>query len=149
MANLVSWEPFQDMITLREAMNHLFDESVVSPSERRLSTEGRAYRLLLDAYATSEEIVLVASLPGLAADDVDIMIEGDQLTIRGELQAPLENVDYLFRERPYGAFSRTLVLNVPVDTDRAEAVFENGVLTLTLPKSEATKPKTIKVKRGK
>lgn len=79
---------------------------------------------------------------------VDIAIEGDTLTIRGELRPPLENVEYLFQERGYGVVARTLriknireTLNVPVEADKAEAVFENGVLTLTLPKAEETKPK--------
>ena len=58
----------------------------------------------------------------------------------------MENVEYLFQERPFGAFSRTLTLNVPIDAAKTEAVFENGVLTLTLPKAEETKPRTIKVK---
>ena len=107
----------------------------------------RQYQLPLDVYTTSEEIVIAASLPGLAPDEVDISVDGDVLTIRGELRAPLENVDYVFQERPYGTFTRKLTLNVPVEADKAEAVFENGVLTLTLPKAEETKPKTIKVKR--
>ena len=97
-------------------------------------------------YTTPEEIVITTSLPGLSSDEVEISIEGDTLSIRGELRPPLENVEYLFQERPYGAFARTLTLNVPVQADKAEAVFENGVLTLTLPKAEETKPKLIKVK---
>lgn len=140
------WNPWRDVMTLREAMNQLLEESVVRPSGREDGAQDRAYRLPLDAYASPEEIVIVASLPGLTADEVDIAIEGDTLTIRGELRRPLENVEYLFQERPYGTLSRTLALNVPVEGDKAEAVFENGVLTLTLPKAEETKPKVIKVK---
>ena len=90
--------------------------------------------------------MIVASLPGLKPSEVDIAIEGDTLSIHGEIQAPLENVEYLFQERGHGALSRTLTLNIPVEADKAEAVFENGVLTLTLPKAEETKPKVIKVK---
>jgi len=74
------------------------------------------------------------------------LFEGDTLTIRGELRPPLDNVEYLFQERSHGAFARTLMLNVPVAAEKAEAVFENGVLTLTLPKAEEVKPKVIKVK---
>jgi len=134
-------------MTLREAMDQLLEESFVHPKRGR--GEGlreQSYRLPLDVYATPEEIVVVASLPGLTPDEVDIAIEGDTLTIRGKLRPPLENVEYLFQERGYGAVARTLTLNVPVEADKAEAVFENGVLTLTLPKSEETKPKVIKVK---
>jgi HSP20 family protein len=134
-------------MTLREATNRLLEDSFVRP--RRGWGEGTAeqpYQLPLDVYTTPEEIVVAASLPGLTSDEVDISLEGDSLTIRGQLRAPLENVDYLFRERPYGTFARTLTLNVPVAADKAEATFENGVLTLTLPKAEETKPKVIKVK---
>jgi len=141
------WTPWREMMTLREAMDRLFEESFVHPT--RGWGEGsrkRPFRLPLDVYTTPEEIVIAASLPGLTPDEVDIVIEGDALTIRGELRPPLENVEYLFQERPYGTFSRTLTLNVPVDADKAEAVFENGVLTLTLPKAEETKPKVIAVK---
>jgi len=139
--------PWREMRTLREAMDELLAESFVRPSQRQIEGGERRWRLPLDVYTTPEEIVIVASLPGLNSEDVDVSIDGDQLTIRGELRPPLENVDYLFQERAYGPFSRTLTLNVPVDTDQAEAVFENGVLTLTLPKAEESKPKTIEVKR--
>lgn len=139
--------PWREMVTLRDAMDRLFQESFIRPTrswDRDLRE--RPFQLPLDVYTTPEEIVVVAALPGLTPDEVSIAIEGDTLTIKGELRPPLENVEYLFQERPYGAFSRTLTLNVPVETDKAEAVFENGVLTLTLPKAEETKPKVIKVK---
>jgi HSP20 family protein len=129
-------------------MDELLEESFVPPRQRRLGQQQeQRLRLPLDVYTTPEEIVIVASMPGLTPDEVDISIDGDRLTIRGELRPPLENVDYLFQERGYGPFSRTLTLNVPVNTNQAEAVFENGVLTLTLPKAEESKPKTIAVKR--
>ena len=139
--------PWRDMRTLREAMDELLEESFVRPSQRQMERSERGWRLPLDVYTTPEEIVIVASLPGLTPDEVDVTIDGDRLTIRGELRPPLENVDYLFQERAYGPFSRTLTLNVPVDTDEAEAVFENGVLRLTLPKAEETRPRSIEVKR--
>jgi HSP20 family protein len=128
-------------------MDQLLEESLVRPARSRTSgILEQPFRLPLDAYTTPEEIVIIASLPGLTSDEVDISLEGDTLTIQGELRPPLENVEYLFQERGFGLFSRTLTLNVPVEADKAEAVFENGVLTLTLPKAEETKPKVIKVK---
>jgi HSP20 family protein len=145
---VIRWNPWRDMVSLREATNRLLEDSLVRP--RRAWEDGtleRTYRLPLDVYTTPEEIVVTAAFPGLLPDEVDISIEGDTLTIRGELRAPLENVEYLIQERSYGAFSRRLTLNVPVDALKAEAVFENGVLTLTLPKAEETKPKIIKVKK--
>jgi HSP20 family protein len=144
---IIRGNPWREMTTLREAMDELLEESFVRPGRREMERSERRWRLPLDVYTTPEEIVILASLPGLTADEVDITIDGDRLTIRGELRPPLENVDYLFQERAYGPFSRTLTLNVPVDTDEAEAVFENGVLRLSLPKAEESRPKTIEVKR--
>lgn len=145
---ITNLEPWREMRTLREAMDELLEESFVRPGQRRMERrQERRLRLPLDVYATPEEIVIVASLPGLTPEEVDITIDGDRLTIQGELRAPLENVDYLFQERAYGPFSRTLTLNVPINADEAQAVFENGVLTLTLPKAEESKPRSIEVKR--
>jgi HSP20 family protein len=144
----VNLSPWRDMRSLREAMNELMEDSFVHPGQRQLDQrQAQQLKLPLDVYTTPEEIVIMASLPGLTPDEVEITIDGDRLTIRGELRRPLENVDYLFQERAYGPFSRSLTLNVPVSTDQAEAVFDNGVLTLTLPKAEESKPKTIEVKR--
>lgn len=136
-----------DLLTLREAMNRLVEDSFVRPDLQWEGPSQAERRLPLDVYTTEEEIVIVASLPGLTPDEVAISMEGDELTITGELRRPLENVNYVFQERPYGTYSRTLTLNVPVDADSAEAAFENGVLVLTLPKTEETKPKTIKVSK--
>jgi len=149
---IMNLSPWRDMRSLREAMNELMEDSFVRPGQRQLSEQQaqqlrQQLRLPVDVYTTPEEIVILASLPGLTPDEVEITIDGDRLSIRGELRRPLENVDYLFQERVYGPFSRSLTLNVPVSTDQAEAVFDNGVLTLTLPKAEESRPKTIEVKR--
>lgn len=144
---VMRFNPLRDMMSLREAMDRLYEESQGRPWERRpIGTPEDPLQLPIDVYTTPSEIVLIASLPGLVPEEVDITIEGDTLTIRGQLRPPLENVDYLFQERPFGYFSRSLKLNVPVNADKDEAIFENGVLTLTIPKAETVKPKTIKVK---
>ena len=109
---------------------------------------GYAYALPVDVYSTENELVIEASVPGLEPGDVEITIEGETLTIRGERRAPLENVDYHIQERRYGPFSRTFTLSLPIEGEGAEAVFEKGVLTLTIPKAEEARPKIIKV-RGK
>jgi HSP20 family protein len=88
---------------------------------------------------------VTASIPGANPDDVEITVEGDSVTIRGHIEPRLENVNYIFAERFHGEFSRTLQLNVPVDVENIEAHFENGVLTLTLPKAEEVRPRVIKV----
>lgn len=97
---------------------------------------------------TDNEIVVTAAVPGVKPEDLDITYEGDTLTLRGQMPQRLSDVNYLFAERFHGSFTRTLQLNVPVDTDKIEATFENGILTLVLPKAEAIKPRVIKVKRN-
>ena len=141
------WNPYRDMVSLRQAMDRLFEDSFVRrPSEWGERSEERRYQLPVDVYMTPEEIVVKASLPGVSPDEVDINLEGDSLTIRGEIQPPSDDVDYIIQERGHGVLARTLTLNVPVNADGAEATFDNGVLTLTLPKAEELKPKKIEVK---
>lgn len=138
---VVRWNPSRELVSLREAMDRLFEDSFVRP----VWGGERERRLALDVYTTPSEIVIAANVPGLKPEEVSITLEGDTLSISGEIKPPLENVEYLFQERGYGKFSRSLTINVPVEQDKAEAAFENGVLTITLPKAEAVKPKTIKV----
>ncbi len=140
MSTTVRWSPRRELVSLREAMERVLDENL---GEKHLA--GREGRLPIDVYTTTTEIVVVAAVPGLAAKQVEVTLEGNTLTIRGELPPPLENVEYIFQERPFGRFSRALTLNVPIDADNVVATFDNGMLTLTLPKSVPTKPKTIKV----
>jgi HSP20 family protein len=149
MNAMTRWEPAREFMTLREAMDRLFEDSYVGRGGQRNGNGqyGQELRLPIEAYATENEIVVRAAVPGVQPDQVEITIEGDTLTLRGEFPRPLENVSYLFAERPWGRFSRTLQLNVPVQADKAEAVFENGLLTLSLPKAEAVRPKTIQIKK--
>ena len=131
------WEPFKDLMTLREAMDRLFEDSYVRSGPRWAAGNETRCEMPIDAYANDDELVITAAVPGLDPSDVDITIEGDTLTIRGEVRPPVENVDYLIQERPYGKFTRTLRLNIPVQADKAEATFEKGLLTLKIPKQES------------
>lgn len=144
MRSVICWHPMRDLVSLREVMDRLVEESFVRPGW--INRRERIDRLPVDVYSTAEELVIIASVPGAEPEDVDISIEGDNLHIKVEYKPPLENVDYVFQERLYGTFERTLTLNIPVQTDKAEAVFEKGMLTLTVPKAEEIKPKIIKVK---
>ncbi|MBN1120648.1 MAG: Hsp20/alpha crystallin family protein [Anaerolineae bacterium] len=135
-----------NMFALRDAMNHLFDESF---SRHGGTTDGGAAYLPIDVYSTENEFVVTAAVPGLSPEDVSITMEAETVTISGEMPPHLENVDYLFSERFHGSFSRTLQLNVPIDSDKVEASFENGILTLVLPKAEALKPRKIEIKASK
>lgn len=102
----------------------------------------------LDVYQTPNEVVVKATLPGLKPEDVGIDITGDTLMIKGETKAEeeIKKEDYLYQERRYGAFSRTVVLPNGLKTDSADATMEDSLLTLTIPKAEEVKPKAIKVK---
>ena len=139
------WDPMTDVVAMSEAMDRFFDEDW----GRRgigLRRGDRVQLLPVDVYATPNELVIQASVPGVNPEDVDITIEGETLTIKGERKPPLENVDYYIQERRFGPFGRTLTLNVPVNSEGAEAVFEKGILTLTIPKAEQVRPKVISVK---
>ena len=146
MASLIKWEPLSDLVSLRDAMDRLFEESFVRTGPRWVAAGESRCTLPIDAYATDEELVITAAVPGIDPANVDITIEGDTLTIKGEIKGPLDNVDYLVQERPYGSFVRTLRLNIPVQADKAEATFDKGLLTLVIPKQEEIKPKTITIK---
>jgi len=142
MPAIIRWSPARELVRLGDAMDRMMEETWAR-------TAPREYRLPIDVYSTPSEIVLMANVPGLKPEDVNITLEGDTLTLSGELKAPFENVDYIFQERPSGRFSRTLTINVPIDAEKVEAAFENGVLTITLPKAEAARPKVIKVEAKK
>jgi len=139
------WQPMRDFVTQRQAMDRLFENSLVHRGWGEGQRE-RVARLSLDAYSTEEEIVIMASLPGAKPEDVEITIEGEALSIKGKVPEPAADGDYILRERRYGPFSRTLTFNIPVQADKAEASFKDGLLTLSVPKAEEIRPRTIKVK---
>ena len=147
MTNLVRWEPFRDLVSLREAMDRLFEESFISPRSGWLAPAG-VEALAVDMYQTDDAVVVKSPLPGVKPEDIDISVTGDVLTIKGETKAEEEvnEENYVYRECSYGSFSRSLSLPVPVVAGKAQAEFEDGVLILTLPKAEEVKPKAIKIK---
>ena len=139
------WDPTADLATMQQTMDRFFDDPT-APRRAGRREERRKAVLPLDVYSTDHELIIKASVSGVDPEDVEITIEGDRLTIRGEICAPLENVDYHLQERRFGPFERTLTLNIPVEIQDAEATFQNGELTLIIPKAEAVRPKVIKVK---
>ena len=137
------WEPFKEMMTLRQAMDRLFEDSVVRPVR---GFDGSATYLPLDIYTTKDAVIIRASVPGVRPDDVEVTVEGTTVTIRGETKTPQEEGAFLLQEQRYGPFARSIEIGIPVQADKAEAKFENGVLILSIPKAEEIKPKVIKVK---
>ncbi len=147
--SIVRWEPFRDLMTLREAMDRLFEESFVRPRREWLApAEGT---LALDMYETEDSVVVKSAVPGLEPDDIDITISGNTLSMSGETKAEEEakEENYIRRERRYGSFSRTVTLPEGLELDKAEASFQDGILTLTIPKAPEAKPKVIKIKGKK
>ena len=138
------WEPLKEMMTLREAMDRLFEDSFVRPA--RMIRESAGAYLPLNIYTTKDAVVIRASVPGVEPDDVEITIEGETVMLRGEIKAPQQEGTFLLQEQRYGPFARSIELALPVQADKADAKFENGVLTLMIPKAEEIKPKVIKVK---
>ena len=127
------FEPLREMISLRDAMNSLFQESFVRPGS--LMAEGAAM-LPLDLAENENEFIVKASMPGVKPEDVQITAHGDTLTIRASVKEEREKKDehYYLRERRLGEFQRTVTLSSPINADKARTQFENGVLTLVLPK---------------
>ena len=145
MSNLTRWEPVREMMTLREAMDRLFDDAFTRPINLR---DGGWSAPAVDMYQTDDEVVVRAALPGFKADEVQINVTGDVLTLRGELRHQEEKKEkaWHIREHRWGSFERSIALPTEVTADKAAAEFENGILTVTLPKAEEVKPKTITVK---
>ena len=148
MANIVRWEPWNELVSLRDAMDRLFEESVVRPRSRFAPLTGA---LAVDVYETKDDIVVKTGVPGVKADELDITIVGELLTIKGEFKESeeIDEENYIRRERRFGSFCRSVSLPTAVEADKATAEFEDGVLTLNIPKAEAVKPKTIEVKAKK
>jgi HSP20 family protein len=138
------WEPLREMVSLRDAMNSLLQESFVRPLGMLADGAGM---LPLDIAENENEFIVKASMPGVRPEDVQITIQGDTLSIRGEIKGEEEKkgTNYHLRERRYGQFFRTVSLSTPIAADKAQANFENGVLTLVLPKAEEARPKQIKI----
>lgn len=145
MIRRTPWDPVTDLVTMQQAMDRLYDEAWAGRDAEWRQGQ-RMATLPLDVYSTANELIIKASVPGVEPEDVEITIEGDRLTIKGETNAPLENVEYHVQERRSGPFGRTLTLNVPVEADSAEATFRNGELTLVIPKAAEVRPRVIKVK---
>ncbi|HZT07877.1 MAG TPA: Hsp20/alpha crystallin family protein [Chloroflexota bacterium] len=145
MANLVRWDPFGEALSLRQAVDRLFEDAWVRPWLGH-ATDGVAAPPI-DMYETGEDLVVTASLPGVKPEDVEITVQGEVLTIRGEARddETVSQEAYHRRERKYGRFTRQLALPTPVDSTKAEAHFEHGVLKLRLPKMEQAKERRIQI----
>ena len=136
---MVRFDPVAEMMPLREVMNRLFEDSVVRPN----GVLPRGVNVPLDVYAEGDDYVLEVALPGIDPDSVDVSILGNQVTISGDYAAAPEGRSYLHRERTGGHFERTVTLPTELDSTKAHAHYEHGLLRLTVPKAETAKPRRI------
>ena len=147
MANINRWDPLGEMMTLREAVNNLFEQSVVNPE----TGATRGLSMALDVAETPEAFVVEAVVPGVKSEDLDITLEDNVLTISGETrqeQTQGGKKHYHRVERRYGRFSRSVGLPVAVQSDKVQASLRNGILRIEIPKAEAVKPRKISVSAG-
>jgi HSP20 family protein len=145
---VVRWEPFRDLLTLQERMNRMFNESYRggSASDDDWSLGG-SWAPAVDIYEHEGNIVLTAELPGVDPKDVDVRVENNVLTLRGERKwnGDVQRENYHRVERAYGSFTRSFTLPNVVDTTNIKADFKDGMLRLVLPKREEAKPKQISI----
>jgi HSP20 family protein len=139
------WEPFRELVSLRDAMNSLLQESFVRPTG--LPGDRNPTMIPLDISENENEFIVKATLPDVRPEDVQITAQGDTLMIRGESKSEEEKKDehYHLRERRIGQFQRLVTVSTPISADKAQAQFEDGVLRLRLPKAEEARPKQIRV----
>ena len=145
MTTIARWEPFRGLSTLHDQVNRLFNETAFrgQGEDSALTTWSPA----VDIYETENELVVKADLPDVSEKDIDVRVENNLLTIRGErkFEKSVSEDNYLRVERSYGAFSRSFSLPNTVNAEQIHAEYKNGVLTVTMPKREESKPRQVKV----
>ena len=144
MATMITrWEPFRNMSNLQEQVNRLFDASFRGKEESTLT----AWAPSVDIYETENELVVKADIPDVNEKDIDVRVENNMLTIRGErkFEQKVKEENYLRVERTYGTFSRSFTLPNTINTEAIKAEYKQGVLTVELPKRAESKPKQVRV----
>lgn len=143
---VIRWDPFRDLVTLRERMNRLFEEAFTARGEEKELISGN-WSPSVDIYESENALVLSAEIPGLDEKDVEIKVENNTLSISGERKFEKETKEENYHriERAYGSFQRSFTLPNYIDQDKIKAEHENGILKITMPKKKELKPKKIKV----
>jgi HSP20 family protein len=143
MNSITRWDPFRNVSTLQEQVSRLFDSNFPHIADSTLT----AWAPSVDVYETGNELVIKADLPEVVEKDLDVRIEDNMLSIRGErkFEQEVKEENYLRMERSYGSFSRSFSLPNTVDTQAIKAEYADGVLTVTLPKRAESKPKQVKI----
>jgi HSP20 family protein len=144
MTTLTRWEPFRGLNTLQDQVNRLLEDSIRGAGS---NSSLAAWAPAVDIYETESELVVTADLPGINEKDIDVRVENNMLTVRGErkLEKTINEDNMLRVERAYGSFSRSFSLPNSVNTEAIKADYHEGVLTVKMPKREESKPKQVKV----
>ncbi len=142
MNSLTRWDPFRNLSSLQDQMNRLFDIAMPRHGDDSVLT---SWAPAVDIYETENELVLKADLPEINEKDLDVRIENNTLTVRGErkFDREVKEDNYLRVERAYGSFSRSFSLPNTVDSEKIKADYRNGVLTVEMPKRAESKPKQV------
>ena len=143
--SMIRWDPARDLMSLKLAMDKLLEESVIRPGGFTVEFGGGSFPI--DIIQAEDYLIIKAALAGVKPEDVDISVTGDTLTIKAERKEEkgFKDKDYIRKENYHGTISRTIPLPRGMDTNKAEASFENGLLTLNIPKLEGEKPRQIKI----
>ena len=148
--SIVKWNPFREMVALHEDMDRLF--SRLDGGARENSMPGsQNWMLAMDVVETGDAIKLKASVPGIEPENIQIQVEDNVLTVSGErrFEDKVEDGKYTWLEQRYGSFSRSVTLPRWADSERIEASYRHGVLELTVPRREESKPRRIELKLGR
>jgi len=144
--NVIRFNPFADVTTLRDQVNRLFDEVAAPRPGTREGNGSRVWAPLVNVVETADAVVVTLDVPGVERDGIDVQLTADTLTIQGERKSERkEGESYVHLERPYGTFRRSFNIGVPVQADRVTATYRDGVLTVTLPKAETLKPRKVQI----
>jgi len=146
--NLITWDPYRELSSLQNRFNRVFGGTL--PRERDEELSLGAWIPPVDIMEEKDRILMTAELPGFKESDIEIQMEGNLLTLRGERKSEVEKEGRTFHrmERSYGQFVRSFTLPNNVDRERIQAKFSNGLLEIELPKREEAKPKQIKISTG-
>ncbi len=148
---IIRWDPFRDLVTLRDRMNRLFEDAVSTARTEEKDMISSSWAPAVDIYEDEKELVLTAEIPGINEKDVNIKIEDNTLIIHGErkLEKETREENYHRIERAYGSFYRSFTLPNHIDQDKIQAEHENGVLKITMPKKPELQPRKVKILKPK
>ncbi|HUU38733.1 MAG TPA: Hsp20/alpha crystallin family protein [Candidatus Desulfaltia sp.] len=148
---IIRWDPFRDLVTLRDRMNRLFEDAVSTARSEEKDMISSSWAPAVDIYEDEKQLVLTAEIPGISEKDIDIKIEDNTLSIHGErkLEKETNEENYHRIERAYGSFYRSFSLPNHIDQDKIQAEHENGVLRIIMPKKPELQPRKVKILKAK